>query len=256
MGVDDPDEVQVVGDTGTRTDEDAWTIVGGAGRCEACIKSDAQCIINVAAIERWREDHRQGKRSLLKGAKWTNCRRCSLNVKQRCLLPATEEMREGLPEKKKKGKGKEKTGSVTPSAASSSKRRMEFLGVEMPVSKRRRVNDGAGGEREWAVLAEALRRMEGTVAESSSRAVAANERLVLAIDRLTAAVAGQARATDTVVTAITEFFQGARRTQAQAERPGEGSEDDSEDSEDESNESAKEVPIEDVRKGKGKENEK
>jgi hypothetical protein len=93
-----------------------------------------------------------------------------------------------------KGREKEGSGSLTPSGVSSSKRKMEFLEVGLPGCKRRRMSDGEVEEGQFAVLVEALRRME----ESSARTAASNENLAAAIDRLSAVVAKSRPVNNTV----------------------------------------------------------
>ena len=36
--------------------EEDWSIVGGAGRCAACIRENTGCKINLPAIDKWREE--------------------------------------------------------------------------------------------------------------------------------------------------------------------------------------------------------
>ncbi len=116
-----------------------WANVEGAGRCNACRKEDTVCRINLGLIEKWREEFRDGTWRPTRGNKaptGTGCERCLTVRKQRCELPATEEMRAGLPTETRKGKARARPDeSITPSVASSSKRRLEVPVVELPKKK-------------------------------------------------------------------------------------------------------------------------
>jgi len=91
------------------------------------VRDDDKCLINVEAIQRWRQDWKEGK-FFYRTPPGTNCQRCTAKRKA-CELPGTLDMRRdtGIQRKTK--------GSVaTTSEASSSKRK--FDGVEMPMPKR------------------------------------------------------------------------------------------------------------------------
>ena len=131
-------------------DPGAWTIVGGAGRCPRCVKAHAECKINLQAVEKWREDVESGK-TFRKGPTNSMCTRCKIK-KERCELPATEDMRAALVKEKPKAGGslRVKEGSVTPSAASSSKRKRAETVVELPARKKKKTEpSGKEGEEEF-----------------------------------------------------------------------------------------------------------
>jgi hypothetical protein len=158
-----------------------WTKVGGEGRCPPCIREDTECRIDLAAIEKWREDFREGVFFRQHPAA-TKCERCSLVRKKACPLPATREMREGLPATRgltvKGGRG----GSVTPSAASSSKRKVrEVVEVVMPPKKRLRTTTAMTQEGFWAEVIRLMEASEARAVESSRAAVEREERLRAAI---------------------------------------------------------------------------
>lgn len=95
------EEVEIVGEKNSW-----WTIVGGAGRCEACV-------INVNAIVKWQEEFERGL-VVARNPIGTNCQRCTTVKKQVCRLLVTEDMRRARKKKgKEKGKDKAKLWSVT-----------------------------------------------------------------------------------------------------------------------------------------------
>ena len=120
---------------------DGWEIVGGAGRCIACVKSNAQCVINTGAIDNWRVEMAAGKH-FKRNPPGTNCRRCR-GKKHACYLPATAELREAM--KKGREASVALSASSTTSDASSVtsaasrvnlKRRLE-VEIKQPIKRRR-----------------------------------------------------------------------------------------------------------------------
>jgi hypothetical protein len=163
-------------------EEEEWLIVRGVGHCMACVKENTLCQINLVVIRRWRKEF-EDRVNFQRAPLGINCQQCSEIWKKKCELPATVDMRKGLELAAKKpkvkeakptwSKGKAPTGSFTPLVASSSKRRSEFLGVEL-LAKRRRLGevDGEGGMS--AALTEVLRWLQAMMArqaESTARAV-------------------------------------------------------------------------------------
>jgi hypothetical protein len=124
----------VVGKQETEADDEGYTLVGGAGRCVACVKEKVQCEVHLGAIEAWRKAFRAGKVFRVNPAK-TGCTYCTTIRHQRCELPATREMREGLIPVPRGGKGR--GGSNAPSVASSSKRKLRQTEVELPPPTKR-----------------------------------------------------------------------------------------------------------------------
>jgi hypothetical protein len=110
---------------------------------------DRKCRINLGEIEKWRKDVEAGKQ-FARHPMDTNCMRCTEKQKA-CALPATEKMRVQLTTwllprmVKKKSRRSGVSRSVSPSVASSSKRRLEELKEILP----RR-------EREWPKQAEVV----------------------------------------------------------------------------------------------------
>ena len=217
--------------------EDGWSIVGGAARCSACQCDSSSCKINVGAIEKWREDVRAGK---VFGRTPTNtgCKKCLEDRRKRCELPATEEMRKAM-RRETKGKGKEKEDSLTPSAASS-KRSLEFAGVEMPPMKRRRGDTVVEGGQRQADLWEMLRRATERVAESSAAGAAASERLARAVEGLTVATDRQ----NSILGELVKMLASGAGTSERAK----GKEKEVVESSEVSEESERSVEIVDVRK--------
>ena len=99
----------------------AWEIVGGSGRCNVCRKEDTECRIQLAAIEKWREDIKAGKK-FSKAPTGTSCKRCVSIRRKTCLLPAMTECR------KKLGGTKAK---VAPSASSGEKRLRMVMEIDL-----------------------------------------------------------------------------------------------------------------------------
>ena len=69
------DVVHVTRDMGKAPEVDpnpGWTLVGGAGRCTACLKDDAQCSVNMKAITKWEEEVAAGKK-FVRHLSSTNC---------------------------------------------------------------------------------------------------------------------------------------------------------------------------------------
>jgi hypothetical protein len=152
-----------------------WRVVEGIERCLPCAKEGTQCRFNVPAVEKWRDEHRAGGQ-FQRYPVGTNCEACATVRKKPCPLPATKEMRDGIP-KVAKG-GRSRGGSAAPSATSSGKRKRRELEVVMPPLKRARpalpTTTTMGPEAALAMLARLLEASEGRAAESS-RAAAMRE---------------------------------------------------------------------------------
>ena len=154
----------------SRTADDGWNLVGGAGKCAGCIKEGEDCAINVAAIEKWRTACRSGTVNQ-RAPPHTSCKRC-LERKKACELPATKEMRDRM-----QRMGSEAAPSLAATASSGTKRRRE-VEVEIPVmtrkAKRARRASPAMTDGEFRKgLLTVLREIEGHL----GRLVAAGERL-------------------------------------------------------------------------------
>ena len=78
-------------------------IVGGAGRCDTCVREDTPCKISLLAIDKWRADVKSGM-VFHKNPSGTNCKKCASDRKKRCILPATKEMRDAIVEVLKSSK--------------------------------------------------------------------------------------------------------------------------------------------------------
>jgi hypothetical protein len=208
MGAQDSEEVEIVetkkagkkrkGEVKTegtkKTGE--WTIVGGAGRCEACIREDTPCKINVGAIDTWREKVGKGE-VFTRGPAGTNCEQCANIRRKRCVLPATEDMRALLVEVPKaprtprtlattsmprpsRATTRSRGGSSAPSIASSSKRKWTQVEVEVPPAPKRLKLGGMPPMTQdgfFAALMGLLERSEQRAAESSRAAATREEEL-------------------------------------------------------------------------------
>jgi hypothetical protein len=142
--------------------------------------------------------------------------------KQRCELPATEEMRAGLPTESRRAKAKEGDGS---SVASSGKRRLEVPVIELP-KKKIWLETPEPDTRVSGAMVEAMRAMEailGRVAESSVRGALANEKLARAIDRLAVVVAESAANTLSIGKGLRELAEAGWEKEV-AESKGKGKE--------------------------------
>jgi len=163
----------------------AWEIVGGSGRCNVCWKEDTKCRIKLAAIKKWREDIKAGKK-FSKAPTGTSCERCVSIRRKTCLLPATTECREKLGRMKAK---------VAPSASSGEKRLRTVMEVDLPPRKKRRGKSEEGmSEGEFraaavAVLERIEERLRQLAVESSRHAKAAELGNVL-LQRLVSAREG------------------------------------------------------------------
>ena len=155
MDLADDSTVRVQRDTG-KGREAGWSLVGGEGRCAVCLKDDAQCVINMVAVEKWREEVKEGKR-FHRNPTGTNCERCT-KKKRKCELPATARMRramEGVSPAKPRGS---QASGYAPSASSGGRRGQVLEGVVLPPRKRQRVT---GEETEAdSPLVEVLRSMD------------------------------------------------------------------------------------------------
>jgi len=72
-------------------------IVGGARRCDTCVREDTPCKISLLAIDKWRVDVKSGM-VFHKNPSRTNCEKCASDRKKRCILPATKEMQDAIVE--------------------------------------------------------------------------------------------------------------------------------------------------------------
>lgn len=121
----------------SRSADDGWQKVEGAGRCVACAKDGVPCPVNLAAIDKWRVAFREGT-VFKKNPPHTSCRRC-LDKKKGCDLPATREMRKGLQGATPKAtRATTKAESPAASAATSGRKRRLLMEVEVPSRKRMR----------------------------------------------------------------------------------------------------------------------
>ena len=128
-------------------EEEKYSLVSGDLRCRACVKDDARCRVNTAALLRWREKVAAG-RVTARAPAGTSCDRCNTVLKKPCDLPGTADLREKVAQRKaelaegKKGKaeGKKEPAEVKKrevrggSEASGSKRKA--VEVEMPPRKK------------------------------------------------------------------------------------------------------------------------
>ena len=78
-------------------------IVGGARRCDMCVREDTPCKISLPAIDKWWADVKSGM-VFHKNPSGTNCEKCASDRKKRCILPATKEMRDAIVEVPKSSK--------------------------------------------------------------------------------------------------------------------------------------------------------
>jgi hypothetical protein len=144
---------------------EGWEIVGGAARCQLCIKDNAQCRINMAAIDKWKETFESGKAGRRNPPR-TSCKRC-LVKKKKCELPATKDIRDALARA---------TPGAAPSVASSGtkrRREVEVVVPALPQAKRARRTSPEVSDGEFRrELLKVLRKIEGHL---DSLAKAANE---------------------------------------------------------------------------------
>lgn len=199
-----------------REDEEPWATVEGTGRCRLCVKTDSQCRIKLGFVEKWKADVEGGK-TFFRNPPGTLCERCH-EKKKKCELPATKWMRERTakgatedmeeteateaPVDKGKRKAVEKSGSITPSVASSSKRKLEFAGVELPLPKRRR---------EEVLIDERVLQLMKQTAEGAKASAEANTKLAEAIAGLATAIRGSTAATGKMTGVVEEFLKGAKK---------------------------------------------
>jgi len=123
-------------------------IVGGAGRCDVCVREDTPCKISLPAIDKWQADMKSGM-VFHKNLSGTNCKKCVSDRKKCCILPVTKEMQDAIVEVLKSSKTSSATlkpgvclrgdhrGSSIPSIASGTKRKFREVEVEVaPASKK------------------------------------------------------------------------------------------------------------------------
>jgi len=78
-------------------------IVGGAGRCDTCVREDTPCKISLLAIDKWWADVKS-RMVFHKNLSGTNCKKCVSDRKKCCILPATKEMQDTIVEVPKSSK--------------------------------------------------------------------------------------------------------------------------------------------------------
>ena len=192
----------------------------------------------MGAIEKWQEVVRTGKK-FKKNLHATNCTYC-MHKKKTCELPTTEGMQAllvtGGSLKSADGRLKVAEGSVTPSVASSSKRKKTEIILEMPARKKTKTDPSEMKEEEfWAKLLAVLTGIDGRI----KKVVAVGKEMVETAKKTkkfvhhTAVVMGQ---TSRTLVRIEEALA----------RKGE------EESEEEKSEKKQEVPIQDEREAEEK----
>lgn len=173
------------GQKGKIKEETGWKEFKEDERCELCIRDNAECLVNAAALERWREEWLKGK-SFTRNPPATNCHRCG-DKKKKCDLPATKEMRRkgggGAPRKLVVPPApilQKAASSVAASETSSGKRKV-FAGVEMPARKRVKATGEVSDVQVQIALLELLKEIRsgiGRLAEAEERTAAGMETLV------------------------------------------------------------------------------
>jgi len=157
--VDGGKEKEARKEKGKRREEEkeglGLVIVGGARRCDACVRENTPCKISLLAIDKWRADVKSGM-VFHKNPSGMNCEKGANDRKKRCILPATKEMRDAIVEVPKSSKTSSATlkpggpptrgswvttrsrgGSSVPSIASGTKRKFWEVEVEVtPASKK------------------------------------------------------------------------------------------------------------------------
>jgi len=143
-------------------EEEEMELVGGAGRCHACVRDNAQCRVNMWAILRWRASIEAG-RVTARAPMGTSCLRCNTSLHRPCDLPGTRDLRKKVnakkaeiaAEKAKADTGKEAAGgeevkvagglkwkgTEEKQATSGSKRRRVVVEVE-PRNKPHKLTEG------------------------------------------------------------------------------------------------------------------
>jgi len=157
--VDGGKEKEVKKEKGKKREEEkgriGLVIVGGAGRCNTCVREDTLCKISLPAIDKWQADMKSGM-VFHKNLSRTDCEKCVSDRKKCCILPATKEMQDTIVEVPKSSKTSSATlklggpptresqattrsrgGSSVPSIASGTKRKFQEVEVEVaPTSKK------------------------------------------------------------------------------------------------------------------------
>jgi len=80
-------------------EEEEMELVGGAGRCRACVRDNEQCHVNTRAILRWRASVEAG-RVTTRAPTGTSCQRCNTSLHRPCDLPGTADLRKKVNERK------------------------------------------------------------------------------------------------------------------------------------------------------------
>jgi hypothetical protein len=76
---------------GRTESEGDWRFFYGEERCSLCLRDEAECLVNMAAIDRWQRDADEGK-VFARAPTGISCGRCGAKRKK-CELPATAELR-------------------------------------------------------------------------------------------------------------------------------------------------------------------
>ena len=76
-----------------------WELVGGAARCRACVRDNAECWVNTAALLQWRARVEAGQVTA-HAPTGTSCERCNTVLHRTCDLPGAADLREKVNEKK------------------------------------------------------------------------------------------------------------------------------------------------------------
>jgi len=86
--VDRGKEKEVKKEKGKKREEEkggiGLVIVGGAGRCDVCVREDTPCKISLLAIDKWQADVKSGM-VFHKNLSGTNCKKCASNRKKCCI---------------------------------------------------------------------------------------------------------------------------------------------------------------------------
>ena len=117
-----------------------WQLLGGAARCSTCIKENRRCVVNMPAIDGWREAYESEVR-IVKHPARTSCQACA-GKKKGCDLPMMKEMRVAANEEKiammleaeEKAKEAAEAKAEASSAAPATKRRREVeVEIRVPI---------------------------------------------------------------------------------------------------------------------------
>ena len=129
-------------------DEEEMGLVGGAGRCHACMRDNALCRMNTQAILRWRTSVEAGQVTA-RAPTGTLCQRCNTSLHRPCDLPGTRDLRKKVNAKKAE-LAAEKAKADTEKEAAGGEEVKVAGGLKQKGTEETRAASGSKRRRRWS----------------------------------------------------------------------------------------------------------